>query len=354
MKVAVHCQSTFDTSRGTETVVRNISKGLSKKIKVDLIAGSKKKGFSNKNLKVYAYPFLSRKLLPPDTTSQYRNTIECSTFFVSTVNHFKKHKYDVIHVQLPINLMLKSATSDKILCHIHAPKALKDFRTILESIEADGYVACSNYIAEKARKIVKRPVYTIYNGVDIKFFEPKKVKKENKLIILFMGALLMWKGFPYLLRAFKNIEKKIKNAELWIAGIGVDEPKIRSMAKSLGLKKVKFLGFVQQKQLPFIISKCDVFIVPSPEEAFGITIIEAMSCGKPVISTNASGPKEIITKDCGFLIKPSSSKAIEEAILNLKNYDLIKMGEKARKRVENNFTWQHAVDSLMKVYRKIK
>jgi len=249
--------------------------------------------------------------------------------------------------------MLKSVTSDKILCHIHGPKALADFRTVLESIEADAYAACSNYIAKKAEDIVKRPVHTIYNGVDTKFFEPKKVKKEDKLIILFMGALLMWKGFPYLLKAFKNIEKKIKNAELWIAGIGVDGPKIRDLAKNLGLRKVRFLGFIPQKQLPFIISKCDVFIVPSPEEAFGITIIEAMSCGKPVISTNASGPKEIITKDCGFLIKPSSSKAIEETILNLKNYDLIKMGEKARRRVENNFTWQHAVDSLMKIYKKM-
>ena len=350
MKLAIYCPSVFNVHRGTETFVKNVCKLLGEYHKVDLISGGGGSGYRAANVKIFEYPYIQREEMAGELSCKF--TLESATFFISAANHFKEHSYDLIHAQFPFDLVLKSVARDPLLLHVHGDPA--KFSRILKSVKADGYTACSKHIAESVQEIVGEKVYPVYGGVDVNFFKPSpKLKKDGEMIIMSLGVLDLDKGLGYLLKAFKEIERKDKKIHLWIGGKGPDEEKVRMLVRKLKLKNVKFLGFVDQKMLPAVYSTADAFILPSLSEPFGITMLESMACGTPVIATNVGGPKELITKDIGFLIKPKSEKEIVKAVLGLKNFDLDRMGRKAREKIVKKFTWEETVKSLLKAYKRV-
>ena len=148
----------------------------------------------------------------------------------------------------------------------------------------------------------------------------------------------------------KEVEKRDKNVQLIIAGKGDDEKEIKALARKLKLKNVKFIGYVADDELVKVYNSCDAFISASPNEPFGITFLEAMACGKPVIAINNAGPKEIVTKKTGFLVEREN---LVETILRLRDFDLEEMGRKARERVMKYFTWDIVAERLIKIYNKL-
>ena len=359
MKIAQYCQSVFSVSRGTETFVKSISKEIAKRCDVDLIAGSSGGSGSGtaqslKGPRIYRFPYLKRTDLPPEIPREWHYAAECGTFYMSTASHFHTHSYDAIHIHLPLNLMLKSVTKDPILMNFHGGGSIMSYKDILNSVPADAYCACSKFIADWASRTIKKPVQIVYDGVDPDYYRPMRVKRRpGKTVLFSIGALLWWKGFRYLLNAMKAVQAKDRSIELWIAGTGNDAEAMKAMARKLGLKNTKFLGYVPQKDVVRIYNSCDAFISASPDEPFGITFVEAMACGKPIIAANNAGPKEIAAKGTGFLVKPKSAPDLAMNILLAKDSDLEGMGEKARQHVMDNFTWDKTVDSLMRIYESM-
>jgi len=359
LRIAQYCQSVFNVSRGTETFVKSISTELAKRCEVHLIAGTggeklERKAFNRARLRTFSFPYLMRSRLPSGLPREWHYAAECGTFFMNTASHFRRYKYDVIHVHLPLNLVLKSVTKDPILMNFHGGGSIVSYKNILNSVTADSYCACSKFIADWAERTIKRRVHVVYDGVDPEYFKPVPAQRETGKTILFsIGAMLWWKGFEYLLSAMKIVQDKDENIELWIGGSGTDVKGIIEMAKRIGLKNTKFLGYIRQEDVVKMYNSCDAFISASPEEPFGITFVEAMACGKPVIAINNGGPREIVAKGTGFLAKPKSTLDLAEKILRAKDSNLQKMGELARRHVVRNFTWEKTVDSLLKIYKKM-
>ncbi len=189
------------------------------------------------------------------------------------------------------------------------------------------------------------------NFVDEKKFSIKKTRGKGK-VIFFLGRLIPYKGVSYLIKAFPQVKEKIKDAQLIIAGRGPLKKELRK--ESRGMDGISFIE-PNDEELPSLYANCDIFVLPSVtrQEAFGITLLEAMISGKPCISTNISGMPFVIG-DSGILVPPRNSKALGKAIIKILSDEKLaeKLGEKAKKRVEENFTKEKVVDKLIEVYRK--
>ena len=166
-----------------------------------------------------------------------------------------------------------------------------------------------------------------WNSVDIDKFSSKEndsFKKENKLedkpIVLFVGNLIKRKNVDSLLEA-----KKIASDDYYLVIVG-DGPEFKKLTKKVedeNIRDVIFTG--SRNDVENIIPSCDMLILPSFSESFGLVLIEALACGKPVIGSNVGGITEIINDDVGLLVNPNKVSSIAGAIDKLIRDDDLRM-----------------------------
>lgn len=161
-------------------------------------------------------------------------------------------------------------------------------------------------------------VILIPNGIDLKTFRPMKQETTVKgyRTILFVGHLIENKGVHFLLEALRQLQDRGRNdLQLFLAGDGAWKEYLMEKAQELGLdSKVHFLGVLDKAGVAQWMRKCDLLVLPSLRESFGIVLIEAMACGKPVVATRCGGPEEIVTDDAGILVAPGDTEALSEGI----------------------------------------
>jgi len=212
-------------------------------------------------------------------------------------------------------------------------------------------------------------------GVDLKKFQEnqkifekaKKIKEKyhNCPIILSVGRLTYYKGFSYLIEAIHNLKHSnilknigIKFPKCLIIGKGKLKERLLKLIKKLSLQNDVFILPPQKDLLPYYLA-CDLFVLPSifKSEAFGIVLIEAMACGKPVISTElGTGTSWInINEKTGFVVPPKDSRSLAKAINKiLENKKLAEQFSKnAKKRVKENFSLDKMLKETEGVYREI-
>jgi len=186
---------------------------------------------------------------------------------------------------------------------------------------------------------------------------------SDALKILFVGRLAFEKGIFDLLNAFSLLQKRVPNVELLIAGSG--SPKIQVQVNQLIANlnvsaKVKFLGNIAYSDMPKIHNLADVFCLPSVPtkswaEQFGYSMIEAMACEKPVVSTSSGSIPEIVKdRATGILVKPHSpgglKSAIEELIINAE--ERVAFGRNGRKWVLQQFEATNVAGQLANIFNK--
>ena len=188
-------------------------------------------------------------------------------------------------------------------------------------------------------------------GVDLKSFEPVARKDSETFRVMYCGGMTFRKGIPYLLEAFTNL--RLKKAELWLVGGMSAEIKQFLDSSDLSLKNVFFKGSFPQNELKWYYSQCDVFVLPSIEDGFGMVIPQAMACGLPVIHTTNTGGRDIVRGSIdGFEIPIRSVESLMEKIEYMyRNRERCReMGESARDRAQSAFTWKDYGDAMIKAY----
>lgn len=181
------------------------------------------------------------------------------------------------------------------------------------------------------------------------------LKRKYGDFVLFVGRLSYYKGITYLLRAMRTVE-----ANLVIVGSGEKRRELEKLSIGLGVsERVHFLGWVSKRRLISLYNACSVFVLPSiyKSEAFGIVLIEAMSCGKPVISTELGTGTSWINQneETGLVVPPKNPDALASA-LNAVWKDKKKareMGVKARQRVSEKFTLGKMMARHIKLYKNL-
>lgn len=196
--------------------------------------------------------------------------------------------------------------------------------------------------------MVKRKIEVIHVGVDTTLFRPMeptgKYLLEGEFKILTVARLHRYKGLEYLIEAMQSLKARMPEAKLYILGKGAEEENLKKLVKKLDLERK--VGFFEKPipnyEMPFLYKECDVYVQPSIIEPYGIAILEAMACGKPVIGTKVGGMLDTVKDgETGFLVDPGNAEEIADRIKILRDDDnRAEMGKKARDWVAENFDWR--------------
>jgi len=144
----------------------------------------------------------------------------------------------------------------------------------------------------------------------------REIGARTEPIVGYVGRLTRQKGVDVLLRAFAGVEKRIPDARLVLAGDGPDRPALEELARSLGLRRVMFLGWRQD--ITDIMADVSLLAVPSRWEGFGLVALEAMALGKPVVAARVSAlPEIVMPEETGLLVSSGSAAELAEALLSL-------------------------------------
>jgi glycosyltransferase involved in cell wall biosynthesis len=180
--------------------------------------------------------------------------------------------------------------------------------------------------------------------------------KHAHPLVLFVGRLVYYKGIQYLVDAMKQLP----SASLVIIGSGPLEAKIKQQIIRYRLeKRITILPQLSEEELHSYYDACDVFVLPSIEksEAYGLVQIEAMACGKPVISTELHTGTSYINQHgtTGFVVPPRDSMSIANAIRTLTEDESLRclMGKNAKARAVQEFTTEKMVERTYDVYKKL-
>ncbi len=213
--------------------------------------------------------------------------------------------------------MVLTEHSGPFAMHLASPKQQGLVREVLSG--TDRLVAVSPPLREAMKAFCPEvEVEVIGNLVDTDFFTPGTGPDPGKktLRFFFLGQLLENKGAQYLLQAAQMLRTQgFKGFEVRLGGDGPYRPILERMAVDLGIEdRCLFLGMLDRAKVREQMRSCDVFVLPSLGETFGIVLGEALACGKPVLSTRSGGPEYVVTPECGILVAPADARELAGAM----------------------------------------
>jgi len=216
-------------------------------------------------------------------------------------------------------------------------------------------IAVSEEFCKNLKLRYKKEFLYIPNVVDTNYFQPVLINKKNNCVnLLNIANLISQKNQIMLIKVFSKIKNRYPNAYLYIGGNGPERKNIENTILKYNLTESVFLlGNLKRDEVLEQMQKCDIFILPSISETFGVVLIEAMSCGKPVVTTKSGGPESIIVNsELGELVNNNEYdlyNGINKAVENIRNFDSLKI----RNHVINNYSQKIIVEKLTNVYAEV-
>lgn len=356
---------------GMDNVAKELSERLAKKghqVEVftsDIGCPKDKQLKSTKNLKINYLPawefahtpiipslFWRLMKIPKDSIVCVHSSGEAFVpEIVYLISKIKKISY-IIHIHLDVGPTGKFGFLLPFYKKIFLNKILKSSKKII--VPTKDYI---NIIKNKY-SLQEEKITCMSNGIDLKIF--KKLKSNWRLHkpikLLFVGRFSKQKDVPLLIRSFKKLtEKNSGNVKLHIVGDGEEKNKIITLIKKEKLENgIVLHGLKQGKKLHEIYQNSDIFISATNQESFGLTYLEAMASGLPIVTTNIPGVRNVIKNNYnGLLVKPTPeeiAKAIEKLIKdpNLRK----KLAENGLKEVKK-YSWDKIAKQYIQLYKQI-
>ena len=293
-------------------------------------------------------------------------------FVLKVKKYLKSHKFDIIHGNSPkATLPILLSREKKFISYIHD---LGPFETKLTKIPIEKYLikyiakratsitTVSNFIKKQFKrfmpKIDQNKIFNLYNGIEKNYKplpdEANKLKNELGIkgqVLLYLGRIAPFKGVEHIIEAYQLAKQEIPDLNLIIGGL----PDY-SMNKSYQVwkqkyKDIHFIGFVHEEKLPIYYTMADIFITYSySSEGFGLTSIEAIACGTPVICSSLPVFEEILQNNAIF-VPPKKPKKLAENILKLLKDDTLRndLVENAQIFIKK-YSWEEVGKRLEDVY----
>lgn len=232
--------------------------------------------------------------------------------------------------------------------------------TVLEKVllSADWVSCVSNAVLQKARELV--PQIAGRSSVNYCGLEPAPIAPAPLPFaqprLLCLGRLVPEKGFDLALTAFAALAVQFPHARLIIAGDGTLRHALQEQVRELGLaERVEFTGWVPPEQVPALINKATLVLMPSRREGLPQVAIQAAKMARPVVAARVGGlPEVVVDGETGVVIPPEDSAGLAQAIGSLlKNPErAVRLGQAARVRAQKLFDWTSYLDEAEVLYRK--
>ncbi len=199
-------------------------------------------------------------------------------------------------------------------------------------------------------------------GIDVnKFrsFETRGFFDSADIVIGTIKSLEYRYGIDYLLKTFAIIKTEFNalNVKLLIVGTGVQEAYLKKLSEELGINSdTVFAGYINYSEIPRYHNMIDIFCALSLEESFGVSILEACACEKPVVVSDAGGLPEVVEhKKTGLVVKRKDPQLAAEAISTLIKDECLRktLGKNGRKKVITEYKWEDSVAKMVTIYNEI-
>lgn len=203
----------------------------------------------------------------------------------------------------------------------------------------------------------------IHNMVAPKFFignDKKKLVKENQIIFFTNSFLTKRKNHQLIISAFSLFLKTFPNSILYIGGeasspesLDYKKALIKQVEELNLIDQVVFLGALSREEVKNQLNNCHVFLLASYYETFGVVLIEALAAGRPVISTDSKGPRDIINDKDGLIVNDFSPESYSKAMLQvINNYDTYNQNSISNECYQN-FSEQVIMRQISNIYSSI-
>jgi len=193
-------------------------------------------------------------------------------------------------------------------------------------------------------------------AVDAELFSPAEAPVSSKTSILYLANIQRRKGVFVLLEAFEKIANQFPETTLVFAGEGYqfEELKMR-VSQSRFRSQIEISGNVPRSAVPETLQECSVYCLPSLGEPYGMSALEAMSCGKPLIVTRAGGLGHLVPDQGSLKVTPGSVEELAAALVTLLQAEGLrkKMGLFNRSYVEQFHTWDRVLENLESIYHML-
>jgi len=304
MRIALYNLTTTTAYGGVESFVWDLANQLAARDHaVTVIGGDGERREGSVAVNVVTFPFTSRNWFRriPGLARAYaeRKLLERLSMAWRAMPFLIRGKFDIIHIQKPYDLLpaliAARVSGAKVILGCHGEDFYRGDRWLARHVA--GAVSCSQYNAQTVMQRYPIRVDVIYNGIDTAIFCPPAQPVSlpaTPLRALFVGRLQPWKGVDTAIRAIALTPQ----ATLQIAGDGEHRQALEALVAELQLgDRVTFLGSVPRHTLPTIMHNSHVLVATSyASETFGIGLVEAQSCGLPVVASRFGGFVEVVSE----------------------------------------------------------
>lgn len=371
MRICIITSAKFPPEEGIGNYIYNMSKELIRKgnqvtiITRGSLSKTKKENFEG--IRLYRVPFFPF----------YPIHVQIHGIFVKRLFSSIHSDFDVIHFHTPLPSPFKTILPT--ISTVHTPMKTDTEKVELINlfslaVKLQGKISCriesqlfniSNKITSVASSVSQElseyglnpaDVEVIGNGVDEKLFCPVKNKAIEKYI-LYTGRLSYRKGLFDFINCGINICSRYPGINFKLTGKGPLLEKLTKIVHESGYEdRFEFLGHVEKSKLIDLYQNATIFILPSHYEGLPTTLLEAMSCGLPVVATAVSGNLDVIKSGKnGILVPIKSPDKMAEAVSFLLDDENLRteLGIAARKTIEEKFTWDAISNKILRCYDSI-
>lgn len=227
---------------------------------------------------------------------------------------------------------------------------------------ADVILATSLALSKETSKYVQKKIQITPFGIDLEKFIPDKNKflfDDNTIVIGNIKSLEWTYGLEYLIKAFKIVKYRNPNISLGLllVGRGSQEIKLKKLVEDLGLKnETIFTGYVNHEDIVKYFNTTDICVFPSIEESFGVSVLEASSCEKPVIVSDVGGLPEVVDNEItGLIVEKRNENELANAIeILIHDKELrIKLGKAGREKVFKEYNLNQSIEKMISIYSNL-